>query len=64
MDDTFLKKHPGKDPRGISLIRERLELMDEKGRQPLTFSELDTGAIMPGTVVTIRLSPKMYRIIT
>jgi LytS/YehU family sensor histidine kinase len=52
----------GKDPRGIQLIRQRLELLSEPGTEVLSFSELHPGAVLPGTVVTIRLTPIMYRI--
>jgi two-component sensor histidine kinase len=51
-----------KDPRGISLIRERLELLAGPGHEVLTFSELHPGTAFPGTVVTISLLPRMYRI--
>jgi two-component sensor histidine kinase len=53
---------PGKESRGISLIRERLELMSGTTDALLTFTPLHPGNSFPGTVVTIRLSPKMYRI--
>jgi LytS/YehU family sensor histidine kinase len=61
IDGTLLSKSASKDPRGISLIRERLELLSETGSDVITFSELYPGNAMPGTVVTIRLSPRMFR---
>ncbi|HEX5001825.1 MAG TPA: histidine kinase, partial [Bacteroidia bacterium] len=51
-----------KDPRGITLIRERLELLNDHHEQVLSFKPLNPGSEYPGTVVTINLSPRMYRI--
>jgi len=51
-----------KDPRGISLIRERLELLNDHSEKVLFFGSLNPDSEYPGTVVTIKLSPRMYRI--
>jgi ligand-binding sensor domain-containing protein len=53
---------PGKESRGISLIRERLELMSGTKDGILFFDALNPDHVFPGTVVTIRLSPIMYRV--
>ena len=46
--------------KGIEMINERLRLLDEEKSQIIEFKEYTTSVDLPGTLVMIKLTKKMY----